>query len=224
MPSFRHVGFAAKPSMSRLPNAAEAKAIHNFGVHASHCDVCADPYAAHLAGRSLCDRGHHHAREVARHLYNKAGRACSTVERSGEYQAVQVEIPVVGAEPVRGLLKAIERGLRLRRSKAKPVVSYDRTYYVAPRPVVARQPVAQPAVERRAEKARARIQIVDPPRPSAHHQHAEKVIYLEDLQGPHGRGMKRQHREDGAVVVYAAPRAPYRVDRRASIYETEFYR
>lgn len=167
MPAFpsRHVGFAHKNSVSRPPRDEELSAMYNFALHASHCTHCADPYRTFLAGATLCERGHRHARHVAKYIYNKSGHAYSTTD-GDEYQSVHIEIPQ-GYEAVRGLLKALEHGLRLRKSRPTsyaaptPVISYDRTYQVS---------------SRKAErKERPRVEIVEPPR--GHYQDG-KVIYI----------------------------------------------
>ena len=59
----------------------------------------------------------------------KEGKHHSVIDLEGN-KRVEIEIPPdCGA--VRELLKALERGLRLRRNK--PIISYDETYPVAPR-------------------------------------------------------------------------------------------
>ena len=59
----------------------------------------------------------------------KAGKPHSVVDMEGN-KRVEIEIPP-DCGVVRELLKALERGLRLRRKT--PVISYDETYPVAPR-------------------------------------------------------------------------------------------
>ncbi|KAI9844878.1 MAG: hypothetical protein M1838_001983 [Thelocarpon superellum] len=197
----RHVGFVSTPTVSRVVNENELVAIHNFAVHASHCTRCADPYRTHLEGKTLCDRGHHHAREVARYVYNRAGRACSALEYN-EHQPIQVEIPV-GYEATRGLLKAMERGLRVRAIKAKaaPVVSYDRTYWVERRKVD--RPVRPP------------VQIVEPTRRD---HRFEKIVYV----GPHRRDFPALRPHEN-IVVYAAPRQ-HRPIRPSMFFDDQFFR
>lgn len=154
MPSFqRQVGFAPSPIYSRQPHDDEVYVMKAFAHHAYRCASCAQPYQVHLDGRTLCDQGHQLARDVAQYVYNKGGKAYSLVDREGS-QLVQIEIPV-GCEVVRDLLKAMERGLRLRRRA--PAVSYDATYHVAPRPV----------------ERRSRIEIVEPSRP-----HRKEKVYV----------------------------------------------
>lgn len=145
MPSLqRQVAFSGHNTVSRQPHEVELEAFYRFASHASHCPQCANPYEVHLAGGTLCDRGHRYAQHVATYVYNKAGKAYSTMDRDDGLAPTQMEIPVnYGA--VRGLLMAMEHGLRVRKS---PVISYDRTYPVAPRVAVAApHPPAQQIIE-----------------------------------------------------------------------------
>lgn len=131
MPSrVRQVGFASIPATySRLPRDDELFVMKAFANHCSHCDQCAHPYENHLRSKPLCSKGHQRAVDVAQYLFNKAGKAFSVVDLNGN-KRMQVEIPVDCAV-VRDLLKAMERGLRLRRDP--PLKSYDETYYVPSR-------------------------------------------------------------------------------------------
>jgi hypothetical protein len=134
MPSLpRQVAFSGNNTISRPPHEEELEAIRRFASHASHCPDCAHPYEAHVTGRTLCNRGHRYAQEVAAYVYSKAGKAYSVVDRKDGLAPTQVEIPV-NCGAVRELLKAMDRGLRIRQP---PVVSYDQTYPVAPRVVLA---------------------------------------------------------------------------------------
>ena len=103
--------------------------MRKFAHHASHCSMCAHPYAVHMQGGTLCPRGHQHAILVTEYVLNKAGKAYSMVDLEGN-QRVQLEIPA-DCDAVRELLRALERGLRLRRNT--PAISYDTTYPVGPR-------------------------------------------------------------------------------------------
>ncbi|KAI9752161.1 MAG: hypothetical protein M1815_000685 [Lichina confinis] len=204
MPSFpRKVGFAPNESVSRPASEDELRAVYNYARHASHCDRCADPYRVHLAGKTLCDRGHHYARNVAKHLELQRGRPCSTVD-GHDYQSVEVEIPV-GCDVVRGLLKAIERGLRLRRSKqssSSAIVSYDRTYLVQPR----RAETVRPK-ERRPKDSRARVEIVEPPRSD---YRDTKVVYINRDGSPYRPSLleaEGDYEVDDGRIVYASPRS-----------------
>jgi hypothetical protein len=104
-----------------------------FERHASHCRQCANPLEAQRQGRTLCDRGRQYAVDVAKYLYSKNGKAYSVVARERN-QPTLVKIPH-GCPAVRGLLLAIEDGLRLHRKEQNqtPVISYDRNYHVPAR-------------------------------------------------------------------------------------------
>ncbi|KAL8668410.1 MAG: hypothetical protein Q9168_006961 [Polycauliona sp. 1 TL-2023] len=125
----RQVDFAPIPAYSRLPRDDELYVMKAFARHASHCSSCARPYEVHRNGGTLCSKGHQRALDVAQYIYNKGGQSFSLSDRDGNH-CVQVEIPA-NCEAVRSLLKAMERGLRLRR-KVQPT-SYDRTYDIPPR-------------------------------------------------------------------------------------------
>ncbi|KAL8867712.1 MAG: hypothetical protein Q9174_005483, partial [Haloplaca sp. 1 TL-2023] len=130
MPSLvRQVGFAPIPAYSRLPRDDELYVMKAFARHAGHCQSCARPYEVHRNGGTLCSKGHQRALDVAQYIYNKGGQCFSLLDRDGNNR-VQVEIPA-NCEAVRSLLKAMERGLRLRRKVQK--TSYDRTYDIPPR-------------------------------------------------------------------------------------------
>ena len=127
----RQVDFDPIPDYSRLPHDDEAYVMKAFARHAAHCITCAHPYEVHKQGGTLCLKGHQRALDVAKYLYSKGDRTFSTVDSESSIRT-RVEIPA-GCEVVRGLLKAMERGLALRRRV--PAVSYDENYYVPPRRV-----------------------------------------------------------------------------------------
>ncbi|KAL4885300.1 hypothetical protein BJY04DRAFT_180563 [Aspergillus karnatakaensis] len=112
-----------------------------FERHADHCYQCNDPAQVHEEDRSLCDRGHQYAIDVAAYLYSKNGKAYSVVDRDLN-QPTLVRIPR-DCIATRALLLSIEDGLRLqRKEKARkpsidnskaPIISYDPTYPVPPR-------------------------------------------------------------------------------------------
>ena len=138
-PITRQVDFAPVPATySRLPYDDELYVMKAFTRHASHCSTCAHPYDVHRKGGSLCSKGHQRALDVAQYVFNKAGQTFSVIDLDGD-RRVQMEIPADCAV-VRELLKAMERGLRLRRKVS--VTSYDETYHIAPR-------VIQPTFEHR---------------------------------------------------------------------------
>lgn len=137
MPStVRQARFAPIPaSYSRLPRDDEIYVMKAFAKHCSHCRTCSDPYAVHMSGHSLCTKGLQRALDVTQYVFNKAGKAFSVVDLEGKKRC-EVEIPA-DCDAVRQLLKAIERGLRLRSQSSHPkkerLTSYDENYYVAPR-------------------------------------------------------------------------------------------
>ncbi|BAE57111.1 unnamed protein product [Aspergillus oryzae RIB40] len=77
-----------------------------FERHASHCTRCADPLRARKDDRSLCERGHQYAVDVADYLYSKNGKSYSTLDRERN-QPTLVKIPR-DCRAVRALLLAIE--------------------------------------------------------------------------------------------------------------------
>ncbi|KAL2816220.1 hypothetical protein BDW59DRAFT_153355 [Aspergillus cavernicola] len=136
-----------------------------FERHASHCYHCNEPLQVHREDRLLCDRGHKYAIDVAAYLYSKNGKAYSVVDRDLN-QPTLVKIPR-DCVATRGLLLAIEDGFRLQRKvKAEPVVdtstspiiSYDRTYHVAPR----RSQTVTEIIEREPRTSKSRRVIVYP--------------------------------------------------------------
>lgn len=131
MPSFtsQHVQFNPDLAYCRPARDDEAYVMKAWTRHTSHCRQCARPYELYKLGGTLCPKGQQRARAVADYLYNKEGEAYSLVDQERR-QSTRVEIPA-GCEPVRDLLKALERGF-LQQSQT-PVESYDRIYYVAPR-------------------------------------------------------------------------------------------
>lgn len=216
MPSFRHrqVDFDLTPAYSRLPRDDEVYVMKAFARHASHCSSCAHPYDVHKRGGTLCTKGHQRAQDVAQYLYNKGGQAYSLVDREGN-QRMQVEIPA-GCESVRGLLKAIERGLRLYRHA--PATSYDPTYSVPPRTI---QPERNYQYPRETVTIRKpRLETAEPPSSVyTRQQRREKPYY--------GRGSlfeedmrERESRYKSSQPVYyeAAPRVPPPVPTKDSYW------
>ena len=110
----------------------ERDVMQRFAAHASHCPRCKDPYRVYIEGGTLCERGHAHARDVAQYVYSKAGKAYSVIDRSATDARVQIEIPAK-CDAIRGLLKAVDHGLKVRGPASRPVVTHDRTYHVPDR-------------------------------------------------------------------------------------------
>ncbi|KAA6413096.1 MAG: hypothetical protein FRX48_02840 [Lasallia pustulata] len=182
----RRVNFASHDLVSRLPHDDEKCVMEAFARHASHCSICAHPYSVHLSGGTLCDKGHKRALDVAQYVYSIAGRACSVVDGGDGDRAVRIEIPA-GCDAVRGLLMAMESGLRLRRAE-KPQ-SFDRTYDVGPRPVI---------IEEMAPRARKAGYTARAPKPAG-----KGSLYEEDMK-------ERVRRAKKAVYYKVEERVPRR--------------
>lgn len=129
--SSRHVDFAREDLYSRRPREDEEYVMEHFHRHAKGCRECNDPYSTHLSGGTLCDQGHRLAQDVAGYMYSKGGKAYSMLDRESLKQRVQVEIPP-HCDKVRGLLQAVDHGLRVQKPGA--VKSHDKNYYVPSRP------------------------------------------------------------------------------------------
>ena len=112
-----------------------------FARHAAHCEACEHPYDVHRNGGSLCSKGRQRARDVAQYAFNKAGQTFSVVDLDSN-RRVQMEIPADCAV-VRELLKAMERGLRLRQKS--PAITYDETNRMPPK-------IIQPSFEHQPAK------------------------------------------------------------------------
>jgi hypothetical protein len=142
-----------------------------FERHADHCYQCNDPLQVQQEDRALCDRGHRYAIDVAAYLYSKNGKAYSVIDRDLN-QPTLVKIPR-NYVATRGLLLAIEDGLRLQRKEkvrkpvivdepGAPIISYDRTYPVPPR----RTSTVTEIIEREPRKSRRVIVYPSPHRGS----------------------------------------------------------
>lgn len=117
----------------REPHDDELYVMYEFERHTSHCSQCSYYLRTHKEGCSICDRGEKYAVDVASYLYSKNGRAHSVIAREHK-KPMLVNIPS-NRRAVQELLLAIEEGLRLPRKHrdSAPIISYDRTYEVAPR-------------------------------------------------------------------------------------------
>jgi hypothetical protein len=154
--------------------ADEEYVMEAFERHANHCSKCADPLKTHEEDRSLCERGHQYAIDVAEYLYSKNGKAYSTLDRARN-QPTLIKIPR-DCHAVRALLLAIEDGLRLnRKEKAvavqeprSPIITYDRTYPVPPRRSTTQQPLAYNEIIEREPRdmKRRRVIVYSSPRSS----------------------------------------------------------
>ncbi|KAL9585542.1 MAG: hypothetical protein Q9212_001467 [Teloschistes hypoglaucus] len=210
MPSaVRQVGFAPIPAYSRLPRDDELYVMKAFARHASHCSQCARPYEVHRNGGTLCPKGHQRALDVAQYIYNKGGQSFSVVDRDGS-QRVHVEIPM-NCEAVRSLLKAMERGLRLRR-KLQPT-SYDKTYVIPPRnlPSGPRKPASDYSHESSPTREpryirKPSLETAEPP-PRVQQQRYEKSLFGRgSLFEDDMRERQRRYKERSAICYRSAPR------------------
>ncbi|KAL9113864.1 MAG: hypothetical protein Q9227_001998 [Pyrenula ochraceoflavens] len=198
------VNFAGRDSIRRPVREDELFVMDQFAHHAKRCPECAYPYQVALEGRTLCDRGHLYAKNVAEYLYLKAGVTFSELDRTSDRVPVQVEIPK-GYGVIRDLLNALNLGLR----KRKPVVSHDKHY-----PVPDRRPVP---TERRKDYDVIEVE------PRRHHEiRREKSQKKRTIYVP-GRGSlyeedqreRKQRREEEPVIIYATPtRSKYKEHHR----------
>lgn len=114
--------------ISRELTCVEAWSLYHFEDHARACSTCHDPLDVYLSGGQLCDYGHALAQDVAEHVYHRAGEIYS--RKKDKHKHVRVELPP-GYDQVRGLLKGMAHRIR---QASGPVISYDRSYPVSPRP------------------------------------------------------------------------------------------
>jgi hypothetical protein len=104
--------------------------MQGFAAHASHCPRCENPYRVYKTGGTLCERGHAYARDVAQYVYSEAGKAYSVIDRSATDTRVQIEIPAK-CDAIRGLLRAVDKGLKIRGPASRPIVTHDQTNHVS---------------------------------------------------------------------------------------------
>lgn len=168
MPSFELI----EPVVRRLQPDEEYVVIE-FERHASRCPDCIDPLKTFDMGRGLCDRGNQYAVDVNKYIYSLNFKAHSSVDRDCQQPTLlQLSLDCIC---VHRLLLAIEYGLQLRPkrediriqertpSPVRPVISYDRTYHVAPRMPSASPPsYGQEIVERVSHNNKSRRVIVYP--------------------------------------------------------------
>ncbi|KAI9832434.1 MAG: hypothetical protein M1826_001758 [Phylliscum demangeonii] len=229
----RRVGFASTRQVSRPAREDELQAMYGFAKHAAHCAHCADPFRTHLVGSTLCERGHQHAGRLTRFIIPYRGRPYSFVD-ADDSQSVQIEIPP-RYDVVRGLLKAIESGLRLRRVKPiaspiaprapatpAPVLSYE-----SARPAAVIVPRAGQSSAARGWDRHARIEIVEPPRGR---KEDSKVIYVYRDGTPYRRSLLDEYEDEQAwdddgdnAILYAAPRARTPRRRPSHFVDELFY-
>jgi hypothetical protein len=108
-------------------------------------------------GGTLCKRGHAHARRVAQYVYSKAGKVYSVIDRSATGARVQIEIPAK-CDAIRGLLKAVDHGMKVEGLASRPVVTHDRTFHVPDRKLDRRDRYEVVEVAPRGRKERRRAE------------------------------------------------------------------
>ncbi len=197
----RRVIFNSVEAALRPARDDELEVMYRWALHASHCERCADPHRRHLAGKSLCDRGHHHARPLTKLLYMEGGRVYSATDGRSD---VEVEVPAC-YEAARRLLKAVDRGLRIREKSSKSSATKK------PAKVVIKyegKEIKAPAVSNNTKPRRPRIEIVDPPR--SHHREEQQVIYVNRDGTPYRPQLLLGEDEDVVdaeedLIFYASP-------------------
>ncbi|KAL4806380.1 hypothetical protein BDV18DRAFT_139346 [Aspergillus unguis] len=195
-----------------------------FERHADHCPRCSDPLRTFEESQSLCTRGTQHAIDVTNYLYSKRGKSYSAVDRERN-QPTLVKIPR-DCIATRSLLLAVEDGLTLRKEKLsrsqsqrssassspkpvqKPVISYDRTYHVAPR--INRSQTVTEIIER------------EPRTPNVNIKSRRIIVY----PSPHrSRGSSaRGSPSRGSLYDSDAADRIERVKESSRIYRPEYYR
>jgi hypothetical protein len=173
-----------------------------FAAHASHCPRCENPCRVYIMGGTLCERGHAYARDIAQYVYSKAGKAYSVIDRSATDARVQIEIPP-NCDAIRGLLRAVDKGLKVRGPASRPVVTHDRTSDVPDRrPLPDRRDgyeVMEVAPRRREDRRRAEGG-----------DWRRGTVYVSgrgSLHEKHEKERRQQRKERGEpVIVYAKPR------------------
>jgi hypothetical protein len=179
----------------------ERDVMQRFASHASHCPRCQDPYRVFIEGDTLCDRGHAYARDVAQYVYSKAGKPFSIIDRSTTDARVQIEIPAK-CDVIRGLLKAVDHGLKIKSSALKPLISQDRTYPVSERRRVPRDDCDVTEFTPRRHEERRRAEGGHRRRESFYIPSGRGSLYAKDEEE-----RRRRRREQGEpVIVYAEPR------------------
>ncbi|KAL6233087.1 hypothetical protein BDW75DRAFT_196198 [Aspergillus navahoensis] len=186
----------------------------SFERHAAHCYTCSDPRRAQADGETLCRRGTEYALDVAAYLYSKNRKSYSVVDRDLN-QPTLVNIPR-RCIATRDLLLALEDGLYLRKEKEKekapavqkPVISYDRTYHVAPRRSNSQKVTATEIIEREPRTVSVKTRRV--------------IVYPSPQRGSSSRGSPSR----GSLYESDAADRVERVKESSRIYlrPTEYYR
>ena len=200
--------------VSRQLTSTEHWSLYHFETHALACSTCHDPLRVYLSGGRLCDTGHALAQDVAEHVYHQAGEIYSTTRE--KQKAVRVELPP-GYDQTRGLLKGLERHLR----SSRPIVSYDRSYPVSPRPT-SREP------EYNNGRREVVIEPADSRRPQDSTRRKDSSSRRESSGSKEASGRRSKHKPTryNTTVVQeretepepSSSRQPERTERRGSLY------
>jgi hypothetical protein len=169
----------------------------------------------------------------SRKVETRAGKAYSVIDRSATDTLVQIEIPAE-CDAIRGLLRAVDKGLKLRGPASRPVVTHDQTYHVSDRrPLPDRRDgyeVIEVAPRGREERKRTECwgrrplpdrrdesEVIEvAPRGRKERRRTEgrdrgrDTVYLSGRGSLHEKdekGRRQQRKEQGKpVIVYAEPR------------------
>ena len=207
MPSFELV----EPIVRRL-EPDEEYVVVQFERHATGCSRCSDALKTFDKGSTLCDRGNLYAVDVDKYIYSSNHKAHSSVDRDCN-QATLLQLSTE-CQYVHRLLLAIEYGLQLRAkredilvqprtpSPARPVISYDRTYHVAPRLSVSPPRYTHEIIERVPHSNKSRRVIVYPSsssRGSSSTRASRGSYYYDDDVAPRVGRIRDSPRSSGPI-------------------------
>jgi hypothetical protein len=213
----RVVGFVlASNTICRPARDDEYYVMQRFAAHASHCPCCENPYRVYKTGGTLCERGHAYARDVAQYVYSVAGKAYSVIDRSATDARVQIEIPAE-CDAIQGLLRAVDKGLKIRGRASRPIVTHDQTYHGSD---YRRGGYEVIEVAPRRHKERGRTECWDR-RPLPDRRDGSEVVEV----APQRRKERRPlpDRRDGSEVIEVAPwgRDTVYLSGRGSLHEKD---
>jgi hypothetical protein len=77
-----------------------------------------------MKGGTVCRNSHTYARDMIQYIYSKDGKAYSVINREASDLRVQIEI-LPRCDAVRGLLRAVDNGLKVRSQKLRLVAACD---------------------------------------------------------------------------------------------------
>lgn len=192
-------------AISRPLSTVEAWSLYHFENHARHCASCYNPLEVIQRGGQLCSTGHGLAQDVAYHVYHREGEFYSTAKDNSKL--VRIEIPV-GYAQLRSLLRSMDRALRSHRLST-PIISYDRTYPIAPR--------------RFDEQSQREPAYVEPAKSSSHHSHHRRSKHKSSSRYS-TVAVNGDYQDDYAVKAPSSPTTTTTSQRRGSLYEQDMQR